>query len=609
MRGKDRRRRRRLHTWPGLLRYRRQYRLAVYRRRRALGLGLRPDLFMRVGLSFALLGLTGSLLLLAAVPATHFRSAGASIGVVQTFGGADSAQGASLSVSPSSATAGGDLLVATIKDRDLQGFETVTAVTDSAGNIWAPANQLSQGRQADEEIWYAADAGSIGADGWVTVTVAGAAAIAVTVLEVAGAAQQPLDNVASAGDSSSNASSGAVTTAAQDIVVGVVGWNANVTPADQTSGFTTTPVEQSTVSNGMTGEQAAWQVAGGDGTQSYGATLSDSVVWTATIAVFDASGGSPIPTPTGTPSPTSTPTPTATPTSTPTPSSTPTATPTPTPTPTVTPTPSPTTNPQAPHVMVIMEENKGYAATLGSCNADPYLCSLASTYASFTNWSGTGHPSLPNYLGIDSGSMQGCASDGCPGPYAATDLGGQLSAAGIPWAAYMESMPSPCDTASSAGLYVKRHDPFVFFNDVLQNGCANNVVPYPGAGAFVSALDTAAAPQFVWVSPNLNNDMHDGTVAQGDAWLQANLAPVLSSSWFTNFHSTVIVTMDENDAQPSPAGGQIPMVVISNAAHGQGAIAAPGNAYGTLRAIEEAFGLGYLGAAADPSNGDPIGSF
>ena len=39
-----------------------------------------------------------------------------------------------------------------------------------------------------------------------------------------------------------------------------------------------------------------------------------------------------------------------------------------------------------PHIMVIMEENKGYSATLGSCSADPYLCSLATSYASPNNW-------------------------------------------------------------------------------------------------------------------------------------------------------------------------------------------------------------------------------
>ena len=53
--------------------------------------------------------------------------------------------------------------------------------------------------------------------------------------------------------------------------------------------------------------------------------------------------------------------------------------------------------------MVIMEENKGYAATLGSCGSDPYWCSLASQYASYTSWYGIGHPSLPNYLAFDSG--------------------------------------------------------------------------------------------------------------------------------------------------------------------------------------------------------------
>jgi phosphatidylinositol-3-phosphatase len=260
--------------------------------------------------------------------------------------------------------------------------------------------------------------------------------------------------------------------------------------------------------------------------------------------------------------------------------------------------------------MVIMEENKGYGATLGSCGSDPYWCSLASQYASYTNWYGIGHPSLPNYLAFDSGGTQGCRSDACPGGYGVTDLGGQLSAAGIPWAAYMESMPSACDTGGSSGAYKRAHNPFVYFNDVVNSStCASNVLPYPGSAGLVSSLDGAGAPQFVWITPNLNNDMHDGSVAQGDAWLSSNLAPVLTSSWFLNYDSTVIVTMDENDAQSSPGGGQVPMVVISSTARGQGAISTSGNLYGTLRAIEETFGLGYLGAAASASNGDPIGSF
>src|SRR4029077_9899826 len=76
-------------------------------------------------------------------------------------------------------------------------------------------------------------------------------------------------------------------------------------------------------------------------------------------------------------------------------------------------TPTPQTRAE-PHLMVIVEENRGYAATLGSCGSDPYLCSLAAGYASLTAWYGITHPSAPNYLALDSGSTQGVASDCTP---------------------------------------------------------------------------------------------------------------------------------------------------------------------------------------------------
>ncbi len=272
-----------------------------------------------------------------------------------------------------------------------------------------------------------------------------------------------------------------------------------------------------------------------------------------------------------------------------------------------------TTQPATPHVMVVLLENKGYAATLGSCGAgspDPYFCSLASAYTSLTSWHALSHPSLPNYLALVSGSTQGCTSDTCKGPYTGPELGGQLTAAAIPipWAAYMETMPSACYTQGSSGAYVRRHDPFLYFNDVLNNGCANDVLPYPGSSAIAPALTAPGAPDFVWITPDLNDDMHKGTIQQGDAWLQANIAPVLSSPWFTAGNATVIITMDEGLS--SDTTNQVPTVIISSNAQGKGNVSAPsGNHYGLLRSIEEAFGLPYLGAAADPTNADISGLF
>jgi hypothetical protein len=136
------------------------------------------------------------------------------------------------------------------------------------------------------------------------------------------------------------------------------------------------------------------------------------------------------------------------------------------------------------------------------------------------------------------------------------------------------------------------------------------VLPYPGPSGLVSALGGARPPDFVWITPNLIDDMHDGTVADGNSWLQTNLSPVLSSAWYTNYTSTVIVTMDENDAQSSGSccgdavGGQVPEIIISRNVVGGGPVSATGDHYGTLRTIEEAYGVPLLGAAANSANGD-----
>lgn len=243
-----------------------------------------------------------------------------------------------------------------------------------------------------------------------------------------------------------------------------------------------------------------------------------------------------------------------------------------------------------------MEENKGYAATLGTCSADPYFCSLAAKYASFTNSHGVSHPSEPNYVAFASGGIQGCTTDSSctANSLAQTDLGGQLSAKGIPWTGWMESMPSPCYTGGgSSGGYALKHNPFGFFKDNYTGTC--HIQEYPGQASALSILNGAGAPDFAWISPNLTNDMHDGTVQQGDAWLATNIAPILASPWFLNFNSTVIVTMDEGDAGTT---NQIPTVVISNNARAKGAITTSINHYNILRSIETVYGLGFLGSAA-----------
>ena len=52
-----------------------------------------------------------------------------------------------------------------------------------------------------------------------------------------------------------------------------------------------------------------------------------------------------------------------------------------------------------------------------------------------------------------------------------------------------------------------------------------------------------------FVIPNLQHDMHDGTVAQGDTWLQTNLSGY--ATWAQTHNSLLVVTFDEDDAEPA----------------------------------------------------------
>src|SRR5689334_11618732 len=72
------------------------------------------------------------------------------------------------------------------------------------------------------------------------------------------------------------------------------------------------------------------------------------------------------------------------------------------PSPSASPTPSPS------HVFVIVLENTSYQLAL----AQPYISTLASQYALATDYHQLANPSLPNYLGMTSGSTWGIRDDG-----------------------------------------------------------------------------------------------------------------------------------------------------------------------------------------------------
>jgi phosphatidylinositol-3-phosphatase len=202
------------------------------------------------------------------------------------------------------------------------------------------------------------------------------------------------------------------------------------------------------------------------------------------------------------------------------------------------------------HIFVILEENKPIGNVIGNANA-PYINSLAKQYALATDYYGVSHPSLPNYLALTSGSTDNTTTD-CTPPSAGCEVSvanvaDELESSGHTWKEYAESMPSDC-YAHNSGKYVTKHNPFVYYSDIINNAsrCKKHVVPF---GQMTSDLKPAqTTPDYAFITPNLCNDMHDCSVSTGDKWLAKYVPKILGSKAFTSQNSLLVITWDEGDS-------------------------------------------------------------
>jgi phosphatidylinositol-3-phosphatase len=256
--------------------------------------------------------------------------------------------------------------------------------------------------------------------------------------------------------------------------------------------------------------------------------------------------------------------------------------------------------PPVDHIVLVLMENHDYDQVIGSPDA-PYINGLAGQYALADNY-GLRHPSLPNYLALLGGDTFGVTNDCTRCFVDALNLVDVLEANGRTWKSYQEDLPRPCFLGSSSGGYVIRHNPFVYFRDIREDAKrCQQVVPL---SRFSEDLQTGQLPNFAWVTPNLENDMHDGSVAQGDQWLAAFLPPILASdAWRQN--GLVLVTWDEGRGDEGCCGGAVgghtPLLVLTPEGKPGYHSPAPVTPYGVLRTIEDLWGLPYLGKSGEES--------
>ena len=215
-----------------------------------------------------------------------------------------------------------------------------------------------------------------------------------------------------------------------------------------------------------------------------------------------------------------------------------------------------------------MLENHGFAQVIGSPSM-PYLNSLATQHALAANYFADTHPSIGNYFMLTTGTIP-TNDDAFAGTVSSDNIPRAFAAAGKTWKSYTESLPSVGYTGGDVYPYLKHHNPFVYFTDVLNSSAETaNVVPFTELAADMSA---GALPNFVYIAPNVENDAHDcpggGTactdgqkLVAADTWLKNNIDPLINSPGLAN--SVFIITFDEAlDTDATNGGGQVPMVMV-----------------------------------------------
>jgi hypothetical protein len=229
------------------------------------------------------------------------------------------------------------------------------------------------------------------------------------------------------------------------------------------------------------------------------------------------------------------------------------------------------------YIVSIVMENNGLSETYGQqCGGNcSYITQLADSYGLALNYSSVAHPSLPNYLSLTSAGnysyfpfLTDCSplQTGCSVP--GFNIIDRIEGSGRTWRAYMEDYPTTgCRIVSNSGYYVNTHNPFLYYQDILNNTsrCQNIVRANPGSTGYLTMplqllndLNSTAPANFMWLTPNLCNNGHDkctplnNTVSQSNQYLSLLVPKILNSALFRTQSSALFITWDEGTKCPRP---------------------------------------------------------
>jgi acid phosphatase len=193
--------------------------------------------------------------------------------------------------------------------------------------------------------------------------------------------------------------------------------------------------------------------------------------------------------------------------------------------------------PRPDHVVVVIEENRGYSQIMDTLKSDSYIHALARRGMLMTQSYAITHPSQPNYLALFSGSTQGRTNNDCPLSFTGDTLASSLIDKGLSFASFSESMPLAGFLQCTSAPYQRKHNP-------AANWQGTRLPPSVNLTFDEFPSDFTLLPTISFVIPDQNNDMHDGSFFTADEWLKTHIAPYVE--WAYKHNSLLILTWDED---------------------------------------------------------------
>jgi phospholipase C len=245
------------------------------------------------------------------------------------------------------------------------------------------------------------------------------------------------------------------------------------------------------------------------------------------------------------------------------------------------------------HIVVVMFENKTYDKVIGKV---PYITNLANKCATATTWMDSntkvdGSPdgiynSKPSYATLTNGlppSVHGLTDDTYSATTNVDNIYNQLNLAGKSFKDYYEAGAGGCGVRFS-GDY---HDPIRYYTDVVSI-CNAHDVPL---STFMTDVNSGNLPAFSMILPANTHNMHNNSVANGDAYAQTILDPILNSQAYAKGDLAIFFLWDEDSPIPN-------VLLAPSIATGTKIKAPAGNPvshFSALRTWEEMLGLPLLG--------------